>query len=135
MAATIFGIANPTVLLNGEILSFVPNSLSFKRGFGDVKTRPESAGGENVDNVVTRDLTTATGHFTFKMTPTADNIALIINAQENFGNNEVQIINAINVSMNASMSGASIMNDPDFAIGADTDISIEMQGNQWVVQI
>lgn len=131
MAATFFNIANPTVLVNGEVVGYVPNSLSKVGGFGDVSVRAEAVGGGVVNNVISRNLTTATGHFKLKIYPRSDMIALFKNAQQNVGNNAVEIADTTGTNIVASMSGMSVTTDITEEYGSDAEIEIEMKGNRW----
>jgi hypothetical protein len=132
MAATIPGISDPVLIIDDVTIKHVPNSLSLKVGFGDIKVRPESAGGGVFDNVITRDGSTATSSLTFKIYPTSANINNILAIQENYGKSTVLIVDFQDSNVSWTISGASIITDPTLNLNADDGIEVEMKGNTAV---
>jgi len=69
------GIATPTIIVNGENIGIVGNSVSYSDGFGEYTNLPQSAGGGAVEMVAFRNITTAMSSVKFSILATGVNLS------------------------------------------------------------
>lgn len=117
-------LSNPTVEVNDDPISIIPNSLSFKTGQGDKGVKTQSAGGNAIEIVVTENAETKKSMVKFKLTNTAKNLQLV----KDWG---VLFANTISISegeVTESFRDMVITTEPERAIGADGELEIEWEG-------
>ncbi|MGD8499271.1 MAG: hypothetical protein PVJ86_01410 [Phycisphaerales bacterium] len=117
----------PQVVVNGEVVFIVPNSLKHKDGFGTRNTRVASGGGERREIINTEDITTQFGELTFDMYATVENINLKRQWQANFDANEVGWLEA---GESRTMTNALIQEDPEVNSGVDGQFTVMFKGDR-----
>ena len=121
-------LSNPTVEVNDDVISIMPNSLSYKEGQGDRKVRAESAGGGSIIAVITDDAETKISMVKFKMTNLDEHLKQVKEWMA-AGNDGV----TINLSQEGSDTQVAFRNmvvttEPERSIGADGEIEVEFMG-------
>lgn len=119
-------LSNPTVEVNDQVISIVPNSLVYKKGFGDRQVRAQSAGGDSITAVVTEDATTKLSMVKIKLLPTTENINLVSEWLDSRDGNTIRFSEDSNIE---SFTGMYVTTEPENTTGADGEIEIEFMGN------
>ena len=123
-------IANPTVRVNDETISIVPNSLAVVTGGGEVNVRAASSGGGAVETVHTSDAESKISAVSFDIFNTLEMSRKIAAWQSAIGALTVQIIGRVpNGSLTISMANVSLTNDPERNLTADGVTSLEFKGD------
>ena len=120
----------PAITINNVTAAIVPNSAVYTEGFGEQTTRTQSAGGGVVETVYSDNVETKMSKLTFSMYPTTDNIELIREWKVNRNANAASIT-AENFN-GRTINSASVNNNYDVALGADTQIDLELMGDPAV---
>ena len=122
-------LSNPTVEINDQVISIIPNTLSYKRGAGDVNVRAQSAGGDSVQAVITENAETKIGMVKFSLAVTDANQEYVRTWQENKfnGGNTVRISSRV-MNTPLSFTNMNVTSDPEFSIGADGTVEVEFLG-------
>lgn len=123
-------LSNPTIQVNDDTISIVPNSLSYKRGKGDVNVRAQSSGGGGSSTVVTENAETKVSMVKFSLFLTDANRSLIDTWQENRynGGNTIRFSER-GSTIPLSFSNMHVTTDPDYSVGADGSVEIELMGD------
>jgi hypothetical protein len=124
--ASAVSITKPTVLVNGETIYIIPNSLIVKYGIGEKKTRPQSAGGNQVQLVVHEDITQYVSSIKFKVENTTDNINFFQSINQSL-DLKVQFTDP-DSGQNGTQNSSVLINDPDFNFGFDGETELEFNG-------
>lgn len=117
-------LSNPTVEVNDVILAIIPNSLSYKVGSGNKSVKPQSAGGNSIEIVVTEDAETKISMVKFKLRNTATNLQLV----KDWGILFSSTIKMYEDQISESFRDMVITNEPERSIGADGELEIEWEG-------
>jgi len=128
-------LANPSVRINNVTISIVPNSFKTNLGLGETNVRSASAGGNSVESVHTSNAESKIGKMSFEVYNTPDNIKAISGWKSNIGSNAISSLEDLGDDgvLSLSLTRASLMNDPDIELGADTTTSLEWEGDPIVV--
>lgn len=119
----------PQVSVNDIPIEIIPNSLKWKNGKGERKTRVASGGAGRVTTYNTEDIETQIGEITFRMILTNEAVEQIEEWQDNFDSNTVTFQEkGIERTMNRSI----IMNDPENAAGVEGEVEITFSGSPLV---
>lgn len=118
-------IIDATLIIDNNVVGYVPNSLAYTEGFGEQKFRTQVSGGGAVQNILTDDATKKQSMVKFQVEPTVDNVALMRAIKANQAGHVVTI-SATNFSR--TIVGAIITKDYEVKFGADDIIDIEMVG-------
>ena len=123
-------LSNPTVQLNDQTISILPNTLTYKRGTGDVNVRAQSAGGGSVSAVVTENAETKISSVKFSLTLTDVNRDLISGWQEAryTGGNTIRFSER-GSELPLSFSNMHVTTDPEYSVGADGSVEVEFMGD------
>ena len=119
-------ITIPSVLVNGEYLGIVPNSLKVIRGKGTTEVKAQSFGSVS-QPVFEINQEEAIGHITLEVYPTEDSINQIRIYQDLGPLLDVQFTDPL-TNTPRSMAPAVLSNDPNLELGADQTITIEFKG-------
>lgn len=126
--------ANPQVVVNNIALAIKPNSLSFTEGFGEQIVRAASAGGAQVEQILADNIEDNFSEVKFALDPTESNIsnARIWKAQP--GQNVVSVTatateGSVTTSFSRTFQKATITNNYDVPLGADTQIDLEWKSS------
>lgn len=123
-------LSNPSVQVNDDTIAIVPNSLSYKKGKGDVQVRAQSAGGNSVETVLTENAETKVSMVKFSLFLTDTNRQLIDAWQENrySGGNTIKFSQrGSNVPL--AFVNMNVTIDPELSVGADGSVEIEFMGD------
>jgi hypothetical protein len=132
-----FLIATPTVTVNNVAFATVSDSVSFIDGQGTRNITGASAGGNAVCQIASIDVTDAVGTIKFSVHSTKNNIELLTQFNQNqfVARLAVEVTGTDNITgetLTRSMSGGTIMNNPEVKLGPGAQIDIEIQGRQLV---
>lgn len=124
-------IANPTIRVNDETISIVPNSVNVIGGYGETNIRAASAGGSEIETIHTVNAESKIGSVTFEIYNTPEYISKIAGWKNAVGSNTIQVIGnlADGSAFSQSFRTMSLMNDPEQALSADGTTSLEWKGN------
>lgn len=123
-------LSNPTIEINDQVIAILPNTLSYKRGAGDVNVRAQSAGGDSVEAVITENAETKIGMVKFSLTITDTNQAYIQTWQENkFNGGNTIRISSRTMTTPLSFTNMNVVTDPEFSVGADGSVDVEFMGD------
>ncbi len=117
----------PTVKVNSANIPIIGNSVSYTEGAGVSDNIPESTGGNAVQMVSTRDVSTLFSIVKFSIKNTAKNAELVRDWKSRDADNLIEIIGQNNVSSSFSRSfqDAVLTNDPEIGLGMDSEIALE----------
>ncbi len=123
--------SNPTVRINDDTVSIVPNTVTSKGGTGETNVRSASAGGESAETVHTSNAETKIGEVMFSVYPTPAIEQQIKGWKANIGQNTISLVESFADGTNASetMRVASLINDPEKQKSSDGVIALEWKGN------
>lgn len=119
-------LSNPQIVINNQVVQYVPNSVSFKEGKGEYKLRPHTSGGQQVSNVLTQDLSTRKSMLKLKFLPTTENIEYASQWKGNLNRNSILITEE---DFTRTINNAAITNDYEVAIGADAEFELSFEGD------
>ena len=126
--AGVQAIATPTIQVNNETISIIPNSFKYKNGRGERTIRTQSSGGSAVDVVMTENAETKKSMATFEMLNTAKNISLVEDWQDALNANAITASDN-NQNFTKSFANMTVINDPEIGLAQDGNISIEFEGS------
>jgi hypothetical protein len=118
-------LARPTIIVNNSPILIVPNSTVYTEGKGEQNVRTQSAGGGAVDIVTSENVETNMTKANFSIFPTEENIALARSWKSNGDKNAIDIVSG---TFSRSITNASLINDYEVNLGADTTIDLEFIG-------
>ncbi len=122
-------LSNPVVQVNDQTISIIPNSLSYKRGAGDVNVRAQSAGGDSVEAVITENAETKLGMVKFTLSVTDTNMEYVQTWHDNkFNGGNTIRISSRTISTPLSFTNMNITTEPEFSVGADGSVEVEFMG-------
>jgi hypothetical protein len=122
-------LANPTVEVNNGVIGIIPNSLSYKRGKGDVSVRPQSAGGNSIEIIRTENAETKKSMVKFSLYNTKANRDLITAWQDLVDGAAIRLSDGDFIESFRSMF---IINDPEMNLGADGNVEVTFEGQPAV---
>jgi hypothetical protein len=128
-----FTLARPSVVINNTSVLVVPNSVSYTSGLGEQNVRTQSAGGGATDLVISQNVETNMSSFKMSMFPTPENIAVARAIKSNAGLNVIDIVdNEATPPFTKTIQTATLINDYEVNLGADTTIDLEFMGSTAV---
>ena len=118
-------LSNPTVEVNNTVIAIKSGSLSVKNGKGNITIRPQSAGGDSIEVVITEDAETKKGMVKFTLLTTKTNVDY-----KNLWQSEREgvSIRLSEDSFTLSFRNMFIVNDPEVKFGADGEVEFEFEG-------
>lgn len=119
-------LANPTVELNDQPIAIAPNSLSYKKGQGDKSVKPQSAGGNAVEMVISEDATSKKSMVKFKLLNTKENFDLATGWTDNISGNTIRLSEG---ELTESFRHMIVTVEPERMIGADGEMEITFEGS------
>lgn len=127
-------LANPQVVVNNVALAIKPNSLSFTEGFGEQIVRAASAGGGSVVQILADNIEDNFSEVKFALDPTIEHIGLARGWKTQPGLNVVSVTGTVTdgtdtATFARSFEKASLTNNYEIALGADTQIDLEFKSN------
>lgn len=126
----------PTVIVNNETMSIVPNSLTYNGGEGEIMVRAASAGGGSTTSVHSQNAETQISNVKFDVYPKPETDSYIATWKENVGANSIQIIQRVvgGDSITLSFDNMSLINSVERAASADGVTSLEWAGDRMGIQ-
>lgn len=121
-------ISTPTIQVNNETISIVPNSFKYKNGRGERNIRTSSAGGSAADVIFTENAETKKSMVTFELPNTPGNISLVEDWQDLLNANAITASDN-NQNFTKSFANMAVINDPEVSLSQDGNISIEFEGS------
>lgn len=129
MATVIRKLVDATLILDNNVVGYVPNSLSFTEGLGTQKLRTQTAGAGSIQHVLTEDVSTRVSTVKFSLEPTVDNVALIRSIK---ADQTGHVITISQQGFTRTITGAVLTNDFEVKLGMDDVIAVEFHGNSAV---
>ena len=120
---------NGQLLINGEGMAVVPNSIAITLGKG-TKTVKTAVFGTTVTPVYADNLDDAVGKVVFKLYPTDTNTSNMSQVQDLKNANIVEVIADTGTSY--SMGSAAVTSDPAITFSSDGEVEYTMEGGQIV---
>ena len=126
----------PTVIINDETYTLVPNSFMYDGGEGEVVVRAASAGGGNTTSVHSQNAETQIGKCKFDVFLVPGLDADIATWKEQVGANKIQAIqrDASGESITLSFDNMSLVNAVEREATADGVTSLEWEGDRMGIQ-
>lgn len=118
-------LSNPSVQVNDETISIVPNSLSYKKGQGDKSVKAQSAGGNAIEVVMTENAETKISMTKFKLYNTKANFDLVNSWVTNISGSTIRLSEG---DLIESFRNMIVTTEPERMIGADGELEIEFMG-------
>lgn len=122
-------LTNPTIMVNGNAVSYVPNSFTYKDGYGSRTTRTETTGAGNVSQVITEDVETQVGYVKFTLNSTTENIADYDTWLQNIDANAIELSAP---GLNKSFSRMTILEEVEKPGGQDATFDVVFEGSKAV---
>jgi hypothetical protein len=123
---SIKGLSNPQIVLNNKVLGIVPNSYTSSLGRGETTHRRASTGGTGTVAVISRNAETFKSMVKFEIFTTSENKDIIDTAKLNLSDNTLVASENGDVEV---FTNFTITNDPEFARGNDTTVSVEAEAD------
>ncbi len=126
--------ANPQVVVNNITLAIKPNTLTFTEGFGEQIVRAASAGGAQVEQILADNIEDNFSEVKFALDPTESNIANARIWKAQPGENVVSVTatateGSVTTAFSRTFQKASITNNYEVPLGADTQIDLEWKSS------
>lgn len=122
-------LSDPQLTINGQAIKQVPNSFKWIDGNGEFSYRVHSAGGGNVEGVISKNVETQKSGFKFQLFLTNENLELVNEWKRRFGDNAAQVTDGADPNFSRSFNNAVFMNDPEFDTAFDSTFEIECCGD------
>lgn len=119
----------PQVEVNNITIFIKANSLNWKRGAGERKTRTASGGAGRLETYNTEDIETKQSEVKFTLITTNENVELIEEWQDNFDTNVVRFTEK---GISRTQNRAIIQNDPENMAGVEGEVEIIFSGEPLV---
>lgn len=120
---------NPTIMINGEPVAYVPNSFAHRDGYGDRNTRTQTTGNGNVDQLITEDVETQTGYVKFTLISTTENFNKYDTWMANLDANAIELSAP---GFNKQYARMTIMTENDKTGGQDASFDVEFSGSRAI---
>jgi len=123
-------LSNPTIQVNDQTISILPNTLTFKNGAGDVNVRAQSSGGGGSSAVITENAETKISMVKFSLVLTDVNRDFINQWQEKryTGGNSIRFSER-GSNIPESFTNMHVTTDPEKSVGADGSVEVEFMGD------
>jgi hypothetical protein len=118
-------MSNPTMEINDQVIAYLPNSLSFNKGFGEKNIRAQSAGGNAIEPVITENAESKLSMVKFKLASSSTAFDSLDVWQGNIDGNTIRLSEG---NMTLSFRGMVTTTDPERSIGVDGEVEIEFKG-------
>lgn len=121
----------PSVIVNNETISIVPNSFTYDGGEGEINVRSSSGGGNTVESVHSVNAENKIGKCTFDVYLTPDMDSKIRSWKSQVGQNAVQVVQRLSGggSVTRSFARMSLMNMVERQASSDGVVSLEFAGD------
>lgn len=134
MAVT--GLTSPSVTVNNEPISIVPNSLEFQEGLGEQTTRTQSAGGGSVETVYFDNDESKIGMVKFKIFSSTvaggTSAPDLVRGWKTNGNANVITISENGGGFERTFNNASLNSNYTISVGSEAEIEVEFMSDQAI---
>ena len=120
-------LSGSTLYVNNEIWPYVPNSLKWDFGNPEVSVDPQVVGGGLVENVNSKDYSTAKAKIMWDSKSTSENETKLTSLIENFDQNLIKIVDPSGGSR--IFENSVVINKPEVDSGSDGVFSIEIESS------
>lgn len=126
--ATKKGLALPTIEVNDRVISYKPNSLTYKGGLGDLVVRHQTAGEGVGEEVLTEDAETKIGMVKFTLLAETGNTDLA-----NEWMRASRDLAGVTIRLSAegftrSFRNMRVTTEPEISLGSEGEFEIEFMG-------
>ncbi len=121
-------LSNPSVEVDDTVISIKPNSLKYKRGWGNITQRSQSAGGNSIELIGSEDAETKKGMVSFTLLSTKENAELLDGWLENSRNANGVTVRFTDGDFTISYRGMKILEEPEVSVGADGEFEVMLEG-------
>lgn len=121
----------PSVIVNNETISIVPNSFAYDGGEGEINVRAASGGGNTVESVHSVNAENKIGSCKFDVYLTPDIDSRIRSWKSQVGQNNIQFVQRLSGGGNVTraMSRMSLTNMIERNASSDGVVSLEFKGD------
>ena len=124
----------PKLTVNGDIIAYVPESIVVNYGFGKNSTKTSINGDQTILVTPVLDLSETKGKVTFKVRPLTSITKWIQDIKKSNQQVPVVIEETVNGTTHTfTMNNAVLLDDPDVALGKDSEIELTFEGSKIVV--
>jgi len=126
-------LSNGAILVNNDIVSYIPNTLTFTEGLGEQSIRAASAGGNQTEQVYSDNIEMRYSTVKFELPATVDNIAKTRQWKQNKNQNLIQIQGrTADGDLSRTFSQAALLTDYEVPLTNDGNIALEWRANPAV---
>ena len=127
-------LADPSIVINNEPYSIVPNSVKYTEGDGEQNMRTASTGGGGTSQVFSDNVETANSMVSFEVYNDVDSIEDLRAIKKNQNRNVVVLTGTTpdGKTLRRTFNQAAILNDYEVNLGSDTTIPVEMKSSPAV---
>lgn len=122
-------LTNPTIMVNGQAVSYVPNSFAHKNGYGSRNVRTETTGPGQVSQVITEDVESQKGYVKFTLNSTTENFDYYDQWLQNIDANAIEVSAP---GLNKSYSRMAILEEVEKTGGQDATFDVIFEGSKAV---
>jgi len=124
----------PKLTVEGDIIAYVADSVVVNYGFGKSETRTSINGDGTVLVTPVKDLSETKGKVSFKVRPITSIVKWINDIKKANKQVTVELSETVEGALHTfTMSGATLLDDPDVALGKDGEIELTFEGSPLVV--
>lgn len=127
--SALLGLATPTIQVNDRTIEYVPNTLSYKGGKGNVEVRFQTAGGGTGSTVITQDAETKVSMIKFDLLTEKTNVELKDEWLELSVALAGNVIRVSDPGFTIAFRNMRITEDPEVSIGSDGKFTVEFKGD------
>lgn len=126
-------LSNAAVLVNNDIVAYIPNTLSYTEGLGEQSIRAASAGGNQTEQIFADNIEMRYSTVKFELPSTIENIAKVRQWKQNKNANLVQISGkTADGNLTRSFSQAALLTDVEVPLTNDGNMTLEWRSNPAV---
>jgi len=126
-------LSNGTVLVNNDVVAYIPNTLTFTEGLGEQNIRAASAGGGQTEQIFSDNIEMRYSTVKFELPATVDNIAKARQWKQNKNQNLVQIQGrTVDGDISRTFSQAALLTDYEIPLTNDGNITLEWRAKPAV---
>lgn len=126
-------LSNGTLLVNNDVVAYIPNSLVYTEGLGEQSIRTAAAGGNQTEQVFSDNVEMRYSTVKFDLPSTIDNINKLRQWKKNRNQNLVQIAGrTVDGTLSRTFSQAALLSDYEVPLSNDGNISVEWRANPAV---
>lgn len=117
-----------TLVVNNAVIGYIPNSLAFRDGKGEIQVNTNTTGGGAVSVTHAFNIETAKGMVKFELRATKENEALTATWFNLIGGNVLELSDGA-TDFAKSFTEMSLISDPEKPINADGNFELVFEGN------